>query len=132
MKLKSICFFSLVDNFSVFLHISTKNSFKRTKKSLESASVNPNKSTRSQSLYTCLPDGIFHQSNFSKVLSCTIIKNFVNRPVILSLFSDELSLSDNIELITSIALTYNIFVSSKVLLFQSITNLISFIRIHLS
>lgn len=122
----------MIDYFSVFFHVSSQNSLKWTEKSLESASINPNKSAWNYCFNACLSDCVFHKSDLSEILASLIIEDFLNGAVILTFFSDKFSFSDDVKLVSNIALMNNVLIGPKLFFFQSIANLILFIRVHFS
>lgn len=121
----------MIYHFSVFFHISAQDSFQRTEKSFECVSVNPNQSARSSCLDTGLSNGVSHQCNFSEIFTCFVLENFLDRPAALFFFSNAFSFCNDIELISIFALFHNILVWSKALFSQGVTDLFSFIAIHI-
>ena len=107
---------SVIHHFSVFLHVSAQDSLQWTQQTLESISVDPNESAWSCGFNTGLSDSVFHQSNFTKVLSRLVFKHFLNWPHTLFLLSDTLTFSNDVKLITRLTLSHNILIRPEAFL----------------
>lgn len=117
--------------FFVFVHVSLEDILNWAQQSLKCVSVDRNHSHISHCLNTCLSNCVLNQSDLSEIVSFLVFEYFLRlRSGCLLLFSNEFSFSDDIEEISIFTLVDNVAASSKLFLFQGITELLLLIGVN--
>lgn len=121
----------MVHHFAVLVHVAAQDAFQGTQQTFESVPVDPDESTGGDRFDASLPDSIFHQGDLPKVFSSLVLENFLNRAVVLAFFSYALSLCNDIEFVAGLSLPHNILVGAETFFSEGVTNLVSFVWIHI-
>lgn len=98
----------MVNDLSVFLHVSTQDLFDRAEEPFESVPIDPDQSAGSGTFDACLSDRVFDQGDLAEILSLFILEDLFNRLCAFFLLGDEFSFGDNIEPITVLPLLHDV------------------------
>lgn len=117
---------SFLLNFMIFFFISFQNIFETSQHSFEAFSINGSNSTSVDCLHTCLSVDIMDQSQLSKIISIFVLINH-SRELIMSLllFSDKISLQNDVELVSTFALLDYVLSILEFFFLQNIIKLLS-------
>ena len=113
-------------NIVILFLISFQNILETSQHSLKALSVNGSNSASVDCLHTCLSVDIMDQGQLSKVLSIFVLVNHSWELIIsLLLFSDKISLQNNVKLVPTFALLNYVLSILKFFLLQNIIKLLS-------